>query len=244
MSDLVGAAGLQPSSVRPILPSLEDVFIARLAEARRTETVRHDVMTHAPAPPPSHARASSLGDCARSLCGARVRTDVASADAAADAGRCGVARRGHEPSARRGAGAAGRRGGDRPPAHAADQPTVARQRRLHRAPTMSMSSVSRAGRRLRIVYPDIPDNYRARVEMQWPIYTGGRADALERAARAEAGATGSDLERRASRSAARSRRARIGRSSPRTEAVRVLEEALNRADAHLQGRAQPASTSV
>jgi ABC-2 type transport system ATP-binding protein len=40
MTDLVRATGLQPSSIRPILPSLEDVFIAKLAEARRTETVR------------------------------------------------------------------------------------------------------------------------------------------------------------------------------------------------------------
>src|SRR5690606_11566514 len=37
----------------------------------------------------------------------------------------------------------------------------------------------------RLIYPDIPDNWRARLDMQWPIYTAGRADALERAARAE-----------------------------------------------------------
>lgn len=46
---------------------------------------------------------------------------------------------------------------------------------------------------LRVIYPDIPDNYRTRVELVWPVYTGGRADALERAAQAEATATGSDL---------------------------------------------------
>ncbi len=40
MQHLVRAALLQPSSIRPILPSLEDVFIAKLAEARRAETVR------------------------------------------------------------------------------------------------------------------------------------------------------------------------------------------------------------
>ena len=45
----------------------------------------------------------------------------------------------------------------------------------------------------RIIYPDIPDNVRARLDLQWPIYTGGRADALERAARAERKATGEDL---------------------------------------------------
>src|SRR5207237_4937357 len=47
---------------------------------------------------------------------------------------------------------------------------------------------------LRILYPDIPDNYRARLDLQWPIYTGGRADALVRAARAERTAVGKDLD--------------------------------------------------
>lgn len=45
-----------------------------------------------------------------------------------------------------------------------------------------------------VVYPDIPDNYRARLDLQWPIYTGGRADALERAARAERTAIGGDID--------------------------------------------------
>jgi outer membrane protein TolC len=46
---------------------------------------------------------------------------------------------------------------------------------------------------LRVIYPDIPDNFRTRLELQWPIYTAGRTDALERAARAEATASGADL---------------------------------------------------
>ncbi|HEX6974106.1 MAG TPA: TolC family protein [Vicinamibacterales bacterium] len=37
----------------------------------------------------------------------------------------------------------------------------------------------------RIIYPDVPDNVRARLDLQWPIYTGGRTQALERAAKAE-----------------------------------------------------------
>jgi outer membrane protein TolC len=44
-----------------------------------------------------------------------------------------------------------------------------------------------------VLYPDVPDNYRARLDLQWPIYTGGRTDALARAARAERDAAGSDL---------------------------------------------------
>ena len=44
-----------------------------------------------------------------------------------------------------------------------------------------------------VIYPDVPDNYRSRLDVQWPIYTAGRVDALERAARAEHEATGEDL---------------------------------------------------
>lgn len=44
------------------------------------------------------------------------------------------------------------------------------------------------GRGLQVIYPDVPDNYRTRVDLQWPIYSGGRTDALERAAAAEAAA--------------------------------------------------------
>ena len=42
---------------------------------------------------------------------------------------------------------------------------------------------------LRVIYPDIPDNYFTRAALQWPIYTGGRTDALIRAAQAESRAT-------------------------------------------------------
>ena len=46
----------------------------------------------------------------------------------------------------------------------------------------------------KVVYPDIPDNYRSRLDLQWPIYTAGRIDALEQAARAEKDAVGEDLQ--------------------------------------------------
>ena len=46
----------------------------------------------------------------------------------------------------------------------------------------------------RAIYPDVPDNYRSRLDLQWPIYTGGRTDALERAARSEAAAAAADVE--------------------------------------------------
>ena len=46
---------------------------------------------------------------------------------------------------------------------------------------------------VRVLYPDVPNNFRSRVDLQWPIYTGGRVAALERAARAERNAASFDV---------------------------------------------------
>ena len=53
--------------------------------------------------------------------------------------------------------------------------------------------VAQPGQPPRIIYPDIPDNFRARLDLQWPVYTGGRTEALQRAAHAERHAAGEDL---------------------------------------------------
>ena len=45
----------------------------------------------------------------------------------------------------------------------------------------------------RVLYPDVPSNYYSRLDLQWPIYNGGRTDALERAARADAAAAAADV---------------------------------------------------
>jgi outer membrane protein TolC len=45
----------------------------------------------------------------------------------------------------------------------------------------------------RVLYPDVPSNYFSRFDLQWPIYNGGRTDALERAARADAAAAAADV---------------------------------------------------
>ena len=85
--------------------------------------------------------------------------------------------------------------------------------------------------RPQVIYPDVPDNWRTRLDLQWPIYTGGRFDALERAARAEAAASGADLA--AARSDLRLEVARAfwalvtARSS-----LTVLERAVERATTH------------
>ena len=46
----------------------------------------------------------------------------------------------------------------------------------------------------RLIYPDIPDNVRSRIDLQWPIYTGGRTSALTRAAAAETSAIAQDRD--------------------------------------------------
>ena len=42
------------------------------------------------------------------------------------------------------------------------------------------------------IYPDIPDNYRSRLDLQYPLYNSGRFSALEQAARSESAAADAD----------------------------------------------------
>jgi outer membrane protein len=84
----------------------------------------------------------------------------------------------------------------------------------------------------KVIYPDIPDNYRTRLDFQWPIYTFGRFDALERAAQAEAGASGFDVG-----AARNDLKLEITRAFwavvTATEAVRVVDQSLKRMDAYV-----------
>jgi outer membrane protein TolC len=83
-----------------------------------------------------------------------------------------------------------------------------------------------------VVYPDIPDNFMSRVSFQWPIYTAGRIDALERAAEAEAQAAGADIETARADLRLEIVRAYWAAATAR-ESVRVLEESAARAEAQL-----------
>jgi outer membrane protein TolC len=76
---------------------------------------------------------------------------------------------------------------------AAKLPIVAAQAGYTRTNHVEEFSIPAPGQPPRVIYPDVPNNYRARIDLQWPIYTAGRADALERAARAEVNAVGEDL---------------------------------------------------
>ena len=113
-----------------------------------------------------------------------------------------------------------------------DDPTLTASAGYTRTNHIDAFGVPQPNGQLRVIYPDIPDNYRTRVELVWPVYTAGRTDALERAARAEAEATGSDL------AAARlDLRLEVSRAYwalvTARETVRVLEQALATADRSL-----------
>lgn len=85
----------------------------------------------------------------------------------------------------------------------------------------------------RIIYPDIPDNWRARVDVSWPVYSSGRLSALERAASAEAGAAAVDV---------RTLRSDVRLDATRafwtlvmaTASVQVVEDSLSRVESHLR----------
>lgn len=83
-----------------------------------------------------------------------------------------------------------------------------------------------------VVYPDIPNNFTTRVGLQWPIYTSGRTDALERAAAAEASAVSAEIETARADLRFEVVRAYWAAATAR-EAVRVLEESAARAEAQL-----------
>jgi outer membrane protein TolC len=84
-----------------------------------------------------------------------------------------------------------------------------------------------------IIYPDIPDNWRTRVDMQWPVYTFGRFESLERAARSEAAAAGKDVATFTADVRLDAARA-FWAVVTATESVRVVEEALALIEAHLR----------
>ena len=90
---------------------------------------------------------------------------------------------------------------------------------------------------INIFYPDVPDNFITRIAAQWPIYTAGRTDALERAAASEASAAGAELD-----TARADLRFEVTRSywavATSREAVRVLEESVARAEAQVRDARQ------
>jgi outer membrane protein TolC len=114
----------------------------------------------------------------------------------------------------------------------ADVPTITALAGYTRTNHIDEFGVPQPDGRLRVIYPDIPDNFRTRLELLWPVYTSGRTHALERAAQAEATASGADLE-----AVRLDLRLEVARAYwalvTARDTVRVLEAALDTADRSL-----------
>src|SRR5688500_545272 len=115
---------------------------------------------------------------------------------------------------------------------AAMRPVVAAQAGYTRTNHVEEYSIVAPGQSPRVLYPDVPDNYRARLDLQWPIYTAGRADALQRAALAERQAAGEDLAAARADLVLESTRAFWALVTAR-ETERVLGGSLTSLDAHV-----------
>jgi outer membrane protein TolC len=112
-------------------------------------------------------------------------------------------------------------------------PQIAAQAGYTRTNHVETFGVLLPNNQFRLIYPDVPDNYRTRLDLQWPLYTGGRLDALERAARIEATASSDDIAA-----------ARVDLTLEVTraywtlvtavESLRVVGESVARVDAHLR----------
>ncbi len=116
---------------------------------------------------------------------------------------------------------------------AADLPQLSAQAGYTRTNHVQAFGVGIPGRPLQVIYPDIPDNYRTRLDVQWPIYSFGRTGALERLAEAEAGASGKDIDAARADLRLDVTRAFWALVTAR-ESVRVLEESVRGMDASLQ----------
>jgi outer membrane protein len=115
---------------------------------------------------------------------------------------------------------------------AAQQPQLAAVASYTRTNHVEEFSVPNASGGVRVIYPDVPDNVRSRIDLQWPIYTGGRLKALTRAAGAEAEATGQDREAARADLKLEITRAFLAVLTAQAS-VEVVRQALERTGAHL-----------
>ena len=115
----------------------------------------------------------------------------------------------------------------------ADRPVVSAQAGYERTNHVDEFGFGQPDGSFKVIYPDVPDNWRTRLDMQWPIYTGGRAGALERAADAERQASGKDLENARDDLRLETTRA-FWALVTATESVRVVRESVTRIEAQLK----------
>lgn len=115
---------------------------------------------------------------------------------------------------------------------AADLPIVSVHGSYMRTNHVDEFGVFQPGGSFQVFYPDVPDNWQSRIDLRWPIYSGGRTGALERAADAEREASGLDLENARADLRLETTRA-FWALVTATEAVRVVTAALERTEAQL-----------
>ena len=70
-----------------------------------------------------------------------------------------------------------------------DRPTLSASSGYVRTNHVPEYSIPQAGGGTRVLFPDIPDNFRVRTELLWPVWNAGRVDALVTGAEAEVRAT-------------------------------------------------------
>jgi outer membrane protein len=118
-------------------------------------------------------------------------------------------------------------------AEAVQQPQVSAIAGYTRTNHIEPFGIPAVGGVTRVIYPDVPDNYRTRLDFQWAVFTFGRTGAAARAARAENKASGLDLA-----AGKNDLRLEIARAYWATvtagEAVKVLTESVRRMDATLE----------
>jgi len=117
--------------------------------------------------------------------------------------------------------------------HAATLPLISALAGYTRTNHVDTFGVLLPNNQLSVIYPDIPDNYRTRLDVQWPLYTGGRLDALERAARIEATASADEVAAARADLTLDITRVYWNLVTSR-ESLRVVEESVARIDMHLR----------
>jgi outer membrane protein TolC len=115
---------------------------------------------------------------------------------------------------------------------AAEQPQLTAIASYTRTNHVEEFSVPNAAGGVRLIYPDIPDQVRSRIDLQWPIYTGGRLKALTRAAGAEAQAAAHDRETARADLKLEITRAFLAVLTAQSS-VDVVRQAVDRTSAHL-----------
>lgn len=117
--------------------------------------------------------------------------------------------------------------------HAVQLPRLNAQGGYTRTNHVEQFGILLPNNQLRIIYPDIPDNVRSRLDAQYPLYTGGRLQALERAARTDASAATFDTQ-----ALRTDLKADVARTYwmlvSQTESLRVIDRSIEQVAEHLR----------